>query len=79
MNEAVTTTIPSDECVTSQKIGQEWRKCPYMWGISELVTVDSNIGKLVLCDIHEVTTSHTQRFAAVPVLAAELPNMEPMP
>lgn len=33
--------------------GQTWRKCPWSWGIENMVTVESSAGLLVLCEIVE--------------------------
>lgn len=59
-----------------RKLGQEWRKCPYEWGVDDLVIIETSAGRLALCDVVQIAPGDSAPYLEVrPVKAAELKDM----
>ena len=47
--------IPEQTNVSSEQlIGQELGRCPFELGLGEFITIDSNQGKLILCNVFRI-------------------------
>ena len=59
--------------VTSERIGQEWQKCPFEWGMEKYVTIASyDSGRLILMNVNRVTEEGWSSLAYTPVLSVDL-------
>lgn len=60
--------------IVTRTLGQQWRRCPWEWGIDDWVTVQSPAGRLVLCDlVHHMEGSNAGGTEVVPVAVSSLP------
>lgn len=54
----------------TEHIGQEWHKCPFIWGLEDYVIMDTNAGKLILMNVDKDVD--TLELLFTPVLYDEL-------
>lgn len=56
-----------------QHLGREWAKCPFEWDLDNHVTIESNQGKLILCDVFMIVSGEeTGKVTLEPIEVSEL-------